>query len=74
MIGTYTHGDIPQMFHPLYINSEGIRIPIPLPSNQEKMLSCPSLDVSRAISMENVKRKQEKRKEDEEQKKEDISA
>jgi hypothetical protein len=67
MIGTCTHGDVPQMFHALYLSANGMQIPIPTPSRQEKVLLGLSPDVLRAIFRESAERGRKKRKTKEEQ-------
>jgi hypothetical protein len=67
MVGTCTHEDVPQMFHPLYLNTRGIQIDIPPPLTQEKRLSFPSPDVSKAIVTGSVRRRRKKLKDEKEQ-------
>ena len=59
MLGTCTHGEVPKIYHPGYLDQWHEQVRLPLPTPQDKVLVGPSADdiVSKAILQDNVERR-----------------
>jgi hypothetical protein len=57
MSGTCIHGEVPEVYHPGYLDEWNTQVRIPRPKPQEKVLAGPSPEVSSEISKENVGRR-----------------
>jgi hypothetical protein len=64
MLGTCIHGEVPEMYHPAYLDQWNTQIRIPPPRPQEKVLAGPSPEVSSEILKANIERRRKAQSED----------